>query len=266
MVARPPAFMPSISMTTPKIPKSHLSIYDIIGAVADVQTSYTDNYKALESNYHWKAVDARLQVFFQCFEVAGNARLSIALLACAKGNGLDTKEWWGKWASYDQNRAFNRWPHFKTFVDDKSRQFIHRVQEQLLVSIQIYIESFLRSLARQFSIDPKEFWKLKSDFLQAILGLTTDELVPLTVYQHLRNSLHNKGVHHNAKYPDLTFDIGGFRFCFRHGQPAMISWEHIRELQIANSNLLLKICEHSNVNCLRPIDAPNIVVLTDDPD
>jgi hypothetical protein len=253
-------------MTTSKTPQSQLSIYDIIGVMADVQTSYTDNYKALEGKYHWKAIDARLQVFFQCFEVAGNARLSIALIAFAKGNGLDTKEWWGKWACYDHDRAFNRWPHFKTFVDDKSRQFIHRAQEQMLVSIQIYIESFLRNLARQFKVDPKEFWKLKSDFMQAILGLTAADLVPLTVYQHLRNSLHNKGIHHNVKYPDMTFDVGGFVFHFRHGQPVKISWEHIRELQIANSNLLLKICEHTRVDCLPPVDAQNIVVLTDEPE
>jgi hypothetical protein len=36
-------------MTNPKTPKPQLSIYDIIGAVADIQTGYTDNYKMLEN-------------------------------------------------------------------------------------------------------------------------------------------------------------------------------------------------------------------------
>jgi len=252
-------------MIAHKHPEPQLSFYDIIGAVADVQTSFTENFKALQSKYHWKATDARLQAFFQCCDVAGNARLSLALLSSAKANGMETKDWWQKWAFY-HNDAFNRWPQFKTFVDDKSRQFVHRVQEQLLVSIQIYVESFLRNLARQFNIDKKEFWQLKRDFLENILGFTKDDLVPLTVYQHLRNSLHNKGMHHNTNYPELSFNLGGYTFCFKHGEAVKSSWEHIRELQIANSNMLLRICEHAKVNSLAPFDAQNIVVLTDDQD
>ena len=106
-------------MTPSRTPKPELSAYDIIGAVADIQTSYTENYKMLEHAYQWKAVDARLQVFFQSCEVAGNARLGIALLVFAKDNGLRSKGWWGKWACYDEERAFNSWPNFQTFVDDK---------------------------------------------------------------------------------------------------------------------------------------------------
>ena len=128
------------------MPKSQLSIYDIIGAVADVQTCFTENYKTLESKYQWKTEDARMQAFFQCFDVAA------------------------------------------------------------------------------------------------------------------------KGVHHNPKYPELSFDIDGYPFRFKQGEAVMISWEHIRALQIANSNLLLKICEHGNVHCLPPFAEKNIVILTEDQD
>jgi hypothetical protein len=250
-------------MTT-NISKPHLSAYDIIGFIADIQTSYTDNFKVLESTYHWTAIDARLQVFLQCADVAGNTRLSIALLTFARANGLKTKDWWSQWACYDADRAFNRCPQFDTFVDDKSRQFTHRVQEQLLVTNQIYIESFLRSLARQFNIDRKDFWRLKKDFLQDTLGITATDLTPLTVYQHLRNSLHNKGVHYNAAFPELAFNIGGYPFIFRHGNIVMISWEHIRELQLASSTLVRTICEHPRVTSLAEFEAHNIVILSDD--
>jgi hypothetical protein len=250
-------------MTT-NTPKPHHSAYDIIGFIADVQTNYTENFKLLESIHHWRAIDARLQVFFQCADVAGNARLSVALLTFARANGLKTKDWWGQWACYDAERAFSRWPQFETFVEDKSRQFIHRVQEQLLVSIQIYIESFLRHLARQFNVDRNQFWQLKEDFLRAVLGIAATDVTPLTVYQHLRNSLHNKGIHYNAKSPDIALDIGGYPFIFKHGKIVSISWEHIRELQLANSTLLRTICEHPKVTSLPEFEAHNIVVLSDE--
>jgi hypothetical protein len=126
------------------------------------------------------------------------------------------------------------------------------------------IESFLRHLARQFNVDRNEFWRLKEDFLQAVLGIAATDLTPLTVYQHLRNSLHNKGIHYNAKYPDLAFNIGGYPFTFKHGKTVMISWEHIRQLQLANSTLLRTICEHPKVTLLPEFEAHNIVVLHDD--
>ena len=244
-------------------PKPHLSIYDIVGLIADVQTSYTNNLKTLQGKYGWKVPDARLQVFFNCFEVAANARLSVGLLSFARANGLESKDWWGKWTCYESDRAFDKWPDFKTFVDDKSRQFLHRTQEQMLISIQIYIESFLRSLARQFRIDRKEFWQLKKEFLMQTLGFSDSDLVPFTVYQHLRNSLHNKGLHYNARFSSLAFNINGYDFVFTHGQGVKISWEHIRELQIASSNLLLKINEHSRVSCLPQFDEENVIILAD---
>jgi hypothetical protein len=248
------------------MPETYLNGYDIIGHIADIQTSFTENFKKLQNKYAWKVPDARLQVFFNCFEVAANTRLSIGLLEFARANGLKHRDWWEKWTYYESARAFNKWPDFGIYVDDKSRQFVHRVQEQLFVSVQIYVESFLRNLARQFHIDQKEFWRLKKDFLQNVLGFKTDELIPFSAYQHLRNSLHNKGIHHNANYPNLTFNINGYEFTFNHGEIVMISWEHIRELQIATSNLLLQIVEHPRANCLPTFEENNVVVIIDGED
>lgn len=245
--------------------KADLTAYDIIGFIADIQTRFTEHFKTLQSTYNWTLPDARLQVFFNCLDVAANARMSVGLLEFARANGLHTKDWWSKWTCYDKDRAFDNFPDFGTFVDNKCQQFIHRVREQLLISIQLYTEFFLRSLARQLKMDREKFWMLKKDFLQGFLGLTSNDLVPLTVYQHLRNSLHNRGLHYNDRAPKLGFTINGYSFDFEHGQAVKISWEHIRELQIANSDLLFKINRHSAVTCLPRFEDANVVILTDDP-
>jgi hypothetical protein len=137
------------------------------------------------------------------------------------------------------------------------------VQEQLLVSAWVYVEGFLRSLARQFGQDPKEFWRLKEDFLQKTLSLSEKDLLPLTVYQNLRNSLHNKGLHFNSRLPKLNFVIGGYEFRFDQRQPVKISWEHIRELLVANSALLLTIMERPKVGQLAAFMDRNVVILAD---
>ena len=243
--------------------KKDLSLFDIIGFIADIQTSFTENYKRLENKYDWKLPDARLSVLYNCLDVSANARLSVGLLACAKSYGLSDKDWWGKWALYDASVAFNRCPDFKIFVDDKCRQYIHRVQEQLLTTIQIYIESFLRNLGRQFDINEVYFWKLKEKLLEKILKFKNDELAALSAYQHLRNSLHNRGIHFNENYPDLELDINGYKFIFKHKESIKISWEHIRALLIANSDLLNKIIDSSKVSRLVSFNDQNVVILTD---
>ena len=187
------------------IPRMQHSAYDIIGFIADVQTSFTENFKTLQNKYNWKVPDARLLVLLNCADVAANSRMGVGLLAFARANGLDSKEWWKKWTYYDSDRSFHCWSDFKTYTDDKSRQFIHRIQEHLLITIQVNTESFLRNLARQFQMDYNQFWRLKKDFLQGVLNLGSDELEPLSAYQHLRNSLHNKGLHY--KLPISEFNI-----------------------------------------------------------
>lgn len=189
--------------------------------------------------------------------------LGVGLLEFARANGLDSKEWWKKWTYYDSDRSFHCWSDFKTFADDKSRQFMHRIREHLLVTIQVNTESFLRNLARQFQMDYNQFWRLKKDFLQEVLKLGSDELDPLSAYQHLRNSLHNKGLHYNIQYPDLTFDINGCVFSFTHGNEVMISWEHIRELQVATSNIIMKIIEHPKVRNLPQFNEETVVIIVD---
>jgi len=153
------------------IPRMYHSAYDIIGFIADIQTSFTENFKILLEKYGWKVPDVRLTVLLNCADVAANARMGVGLLEFARANGLDSKEWWKKWTYYDADRSFHCWPEFKTYADDKSRQFIHRIQEHLLVKVWVNAESFLRNLARQFHMDYTQFWQIKKDFLQKFLNL-----------------------------------------------------------------------------------------------
>lgn len=55
------------------IPRMQHSAYDIIGFIADVQTSFTENFKTLQNKYDWKVPDARLLVLLNCADVAANA-------------------------------------------------------------------------------------------------------------------------------------------------------------------------------------------------
>ena len=149
--------------------KNKISLWEIIGYIADIQLSFIENFKIIESKYKWTFPDARLQVLFNCCDLSANARLNISVLGYAKSNGLSEIEWWVKWAAYS-NAAFTKIPKFELYVDDKCRQYIHRVQEQLMTTTQIYIESFLRNLARQFNIDENQFWRLKKKFLERFLN------------------------------------------------------------------------------------------------
>jgi hypothetical protein len=122
----------------------------------------------------------------------------------------------------------------------------------------------LRNLGRQFSIDEKEFWKLKKKLLEETLSLTPSELEPLVIYQHLKNSLHNKGLHYNKSYPNLEFTLGSYKFHFKHHTVVQLSWQHIRELLIAISLLLLKIIDGlPQVANLSSFDDKNVVILRD---
>jgi len=44
----------------------------------------------------------------------------------------------------------------------------------------------------------------------------------------------------------------------------MISWEHIRELQVATSNILMKIIEHPSVNNLPQFNEQTVVLIEDE--
>jgi len=240
-----------------------ISIWDIVGVIADIQTSYTDNFKALESIYDWKLPDARLQVLFNCCDLAANARLNIATLMFAKSNGLSNKEWWEKWCAYAP-QAFSRISDFNLYVDDKCRQYTHRVQEQLLINSQIYMESFIRNLARKFGVDENKYWSLKKKFLVETLNFSQDELAPLDTLQYLKNTLHNKGIHYNKNNQNISFSINECVFNFIHSEPVMFGWSHIKVLLIANSNLLFNIINSEKVCNLLNFDEQNVVILNDD--
>lgn len=243
--------------------REKISLWDIIGVIADVQTGFTEKFKKLQKDNAWTLPDARLQVMFNCLELAANARLSIAILASAKSNGLSSKDWWEKWAGYSP-LSFDNIPNFTLYVEDKSRQYVHRVQEQLQTTTQIYTESFLRNLARQFNITEVEFWRLKKSLLEDTLGFNQDDLKSIIVFQHLKNSLHNKGLHYNEKRPTLSFEINGLIFDFTHGQPVMISWDHIKELLLANGEFLLQVIENLKVRRLLSFNERNVIILTDE--
>jgi hypothetical protein len=243
--------------------RHQITAWDILGIIADVQTSFTENFKRLESKYNWLlAEDARLQIVFNCSDLAANARLSIAILYFSKSNGMVSQDWWQKWAAYS-DKSFSRISDFKLYVDDKSRQYIHRIQEQLLITSQIYIESFLRSLGRQFGIDENQFWKLKERLLEKKLKFNKEELLALAASQYLKNSLHNKGLHYDPLNNEKEFVIDGYSFSFRHNMPIQISWDHIKALLIANSELLYKIIDSSQVSSMPSFSDKNIVILTD---
>lgn len=243
--------------------RDQITAWDIVGIIADIQTSFTENYKKLESKYNWSlSNDARLQVIFNCCDLAANARLSMAILYFSKSNGMLSQDWWQKWAGYS-DKAFTRVPDFKVYADDKSRQYIHRIQEQLLIAAQIYIESFLRSLGRQFGIDENQFWKLKTALLETKLKFEKEDLVPITVSQYLKNSLHNKGLHYDSVNQEKEFSIDKYNFAFKHNDPVKISWDHIKALLIANSELLYKIIDTPLVSTLPAYSDKNVVILTD---
>jgi len=242
--------------------REKITWWDIIGLIADIQTSFTENYKKLIGKYKWSVPDARALVLINCMELSANARLSMGMIGYTTSNGMDTKDWWEKWCGYSPH-SFNGIPNFKVHVDDKCRQYSHRIQEQLMITTYVYIESFLRNLARQFEINEKELWKIKEALLQNILLFSKDDLKPLVIYQYLRNSQHNKGIHYNEKYPNMEFDLNGYKFIFKHNTIVMISWDHIKELLIANSELLYKIIDNPKVSTLRKFDERNIVILRD---
>jgi hypothetical protein len=56
--------------------RSQITAWDIVGVIADIQTSFTENYKKLESKYEWRlSDDARLQVIFNCGDLANSTNL-----------------------------------------------------------------------------------------------------------------------------------------------------------------------------------------------
>jgi hypothetical protein len=61
----------------------------------------------------------------------------------------------------------------------------------------------------------------------------------------------------------LEFEVNGYSFRFAQEEIVKISWEHIRALLIANSELLMRIVEHAKVVELPEFREENIVIITD---
>lgn len=246
-------------------PKDEISFWDIIKSIDPVHISCYQKLHYIQGKYAWSTLDARLLVFLNTCSLAENLTLTLQTIIFTKHNGLHTKEWWHTWGGYqDVDKAFRDIPDFDGYVNSQIRQMIHRVQEQLFYTAQMYMEAFIRNTARQLGIEQNQFWKLKRDFLVKKLGFTDQELLPLTIAQNLRNTFHNKGIHYNQSESELRFVLNGYEFAFDHTEPVKLSWDHYRELLLASSDLLLKIVEHPIVVALPEYSDKNIVVIRDD--
>ena len=249
------------------VPNSEITFWDIIKSIDPIHISCAQKLDHIQATYGWSSLDARTLVFYNICSLAENLTLTLQTIIFTKHNGLHDKAWWGTWGGYqDVDRAFRNIPDFDTYVDDQVRQMIHRVQEQLVFTTQIYIEAFIRNTARQLGIEQNMFWKLKREFLIKALGFSDDDLLPITILQNLRNTIHNKGIHYNQAENELRFVLNGFEFAFDHEQPVQVSWDHYRELLLASSALLLKIVEHPKVLALPEYSDKNIIVLRDGDD
>ena len=242
--------------------RAEISFWDIIKSVDSIHISYSEKLRNLQAKYEWTILDARSLVFYNICSLAENLSLTLTAIIFTKHNGLHSKDWWRDWAGYqDVDRAFRQIPDFDTYINDQVRQMIHRVQEQLAITTQIYIEAFIRNTARQMGIEQNMFWKLKKAFLVDELGLTEEEILPLTIFQNLKNSLHNKGIHYNEREGELRFNLDSFEFAFDHTEAVKMGWDHYRVLLLAASEVLLMIVEHPKVVALPEYSDRNIVVL-----
>ncbi len=240
----------------------HISFWDIIKSIDPIHISCAEKLNYVQNKYDWNTLDARATVFYNICSLSENLNLTLSAIIFTKHNGLHKKEWWHDWAGYaDVDKAFRNIPDFDTYADDQVRQMIHRVQEQLAVTTQIYLEAFIRNTARQFGIEQNMFWRLKKAFLVDTLEMSDKDLLPLTIYQNLKNSLHNKGIHYNEKDGKLRFILEGYEFNFDHDHAVRISWDHYRVLILASCETLLKIVENPKVLALPEYSDRNIVVI-----
>jgi hypothetical protein len=241
--------------------KEHISLWDIIKSLDQVHIAFRTKYYAILDKYGWVPTDARGVVFYSICSLIENISLTITTIGFASHHGLKTRDWWYKYAAFDVNKAFKDDVQFETYVDDQCRQMVHRLQEQLATTSQIYIEAFIRNTARQLGIEHNVYWRLKERFFTKELGLYDDDLLPITIFQNLKNSLHNKGIHYNEQQSKLQFILNDFDYKFEHTQIVRLSWDHYRNLLIATSEVLYKIVTHPKVATLPSYEDRNIVVI-----
>ena len=143
--------------------KEQISYWDIVKSIDSIHNTFAEKYKTSIDKLGYTGIDARSLIFFNISSLAENLSLTIVALGFAKTNGMHSKEWWHKWAGLPEP-AFQNIPDFDTYVDDQFRQIIHRIQEQLATTSQIYLEAFIRNTARQLEIEHTTFWKLRDAF------------------------------------------------------------------------------------------------------
>lgn len=243
--------------------KDSISIFDAIGVVADIQTGFIDSFR--EANKIYDIKDFRCNIFFSCFDLVTNSRLTMAMLEYSLSNGMQTKEWWLKWGCYNP-LSLESIPDFNIYVNDKTGQLLWHTRDTIALNLFIYIEGFIRTIARQKGIESKDLYFIRDKLLKEFLGFEDDEITPLIIYQHLKNSGHNKGIHFNLKYPHAKYKLGRYEYEFNHGEKFYFDWQMLRELLIQMNSLLWKIVNHEQIKQLELVTDKNFIVMYDNDD
>jgi len=158
------------------------SIHDMIRTIDEIKISFINNLNKIDKIYNWSELDARKTIFLTCIDLCEQLMLSLALLEHFKSNGLYDKKWWIDWKLISPEMLNDKIQNFNVYVQDRCQTFVGTILDQLFILSQIYIESFIRNLGRQFLIEENEFWKLKKHFLLKNLNLLEEDLVPLIVF------------------------------------------------------------------------------------
>jgi hypothetical protein len=238
-----------------------ISIFDAIGVIADIQTGFIDSFK--EANKIYNIKDFRCNVFFSCYDLVTNSRLILSMLGYSLSNGMQTEDWWIKWGCY-YSLALEKIPDFSIYVKDKTGQLLWHTRDTISQNLFIYVEGFLRTVSRQLGIEGKDLYTVRDNLLKKSLGFTDDEVIPLIIYQHLRNSVHNKGLHFNPKYPHVKYKLNKYKYEFKHDEKFYFDWYMLGELLLEINKILWKIVNHEKIKQIATVTDKNFIVRYDD--
>jgi hypothetical protein len=237
--------------------RDSISIFGAIGVIEDIQTGFIDSFKRANKIYDIK--DFRCNIFFSCFDLVTNSRLTLAMLGYSLSTGMLKKEWWLKWGCYHP-LSFENIPDFNIYVHDKTGQLLWHTRDTITLNLFIYIEGFIRKIARQKGIESKDLYSIRNSLLKNLLGLAEEEITPLIIFQHLRNSIHNKGIHFNLNYLHAKYKLGQYDYEFKHDEKFFFDWQMLGELLIHMNKLLWKIVNHEQIKQLELVSDKNFIV------
>jgi hypothetical protein len=119
-------------------------------------------------------------------------------------------------------------------------------------------------VSRQLGIEGKDLYTVRDNLLKKSLGFTDDEVIPLIIYQHLRNSVHNKGLHFNPKYPHVKYKLNKYKYEFKHDEKFYFDWYMLGELLLEINKILWKIVNHEKIKQIATVTDKNFIVRYDD--